>query len=99
MAETNFKPTAGHILLEPEETETKTASGILLPDSSGEKPQTGTVISVGSDEITDSGALRKPPVKSGDKVIYKKWGGSEIKIAGKEYIFVKFDDILAVQSK
>lgn len=97
MTEINFKPTAGHLLLEPEETETKTASGILLPDSSGEKPQTGTVLAVGSDEVTDSGTLRKPPVKPGDKVIYKKWGGNEIKIAGKEYMFVKFDDILATQ--
>lgn len=94
----NLKPTTGYILLEPQEAETKTASGIVLPDTAGEKPQIGSVIAVGGDEVTDSGAVRKAPVKVGDKVVYKKWGGNEIKIAGKEYLFVKFDDILAVQT-
>lgn|SRR3990167_2197905 len=93
----NLKPTAGYILLEPQEAETTTASGIVLPDASGEKPQIGTVLAVGNDEITDSGAKKPAPAKVGDKVVYKKWGGNEIKVDGKEYIFVKFDDILATQ--
>lgn len=98
MPKLNLTPSAGYILLEPQEAETKTASGIVLPDSaSSEKPQMGTVIAVGRDEVTDSGVTRKAPAKIGDKVVYKKWGGNEIKLDGKEYLFVKFDDILAVQ--
>ena len=93
-----LKPTAGYILLEPQEAATKTASGILLPESVGEKPQTGKVIAVGRDEVMENGAKRTSPVKVGDKVVYKKWGGNEIKIEGKEYMFVKFEDILAVQA-
>lgn len=93
----NLKPTAGYLLLEPQEAETTTASGIVLPDASGEKPQIGTVLAVGADEITDSGTKKPAPVKVGDKVIYKKWGGNEMKLNGKDYMFVKFDDILAVQ--
>ncbi|TSC88739.1 MAG: co-chaperonin GroES [Microgenomates group bacterium Gr01-1014_5] len=93
----NLTPTAGYILLEPQEAETTTASGIVLPDTAGEKPQVGTVIAVGADEVTDSGKVKKAPVKAGDKIVYKKWGGSEIKVEGKEYLFVKFEDVLATQ--
>ena len=94
----NLKPTAGYLLVEPLEAETKTASGIYLPDSAGEKPQKGKVLAIGADEITDSGAKKKSPVKVGDVVIYKKWGGSEVKIGGKENLFSKFEDILAVET-
>jgi chaperonin GroES len=92
----NLSPTAGYLIIEPLEAETKTASGIFLPDSAGEKPQKGKVVAVGADEITDSGAKKKSPVKVGDVVIYKKWGGSEVKLDGVEYLFSKFEDILAV---
>ena len=95
----NLAPTAGYLLIEPLEAETKTASGIYLPDSAGEKPQKGKVLSVGEDEITDSGTKRKAPCKAGDIVIYKKWGGSEVKMGGKEYLFAKFEDILAIEHK
>lgn len=93
----NLKPAAGYLIIEPVEAVTKTSSGIYLPDSAGEKPQQGKVLAVGDDEITDSGTKKKAPVKTGDKVIYKKWGGNEVKIEGKEYLFVKFEDILAVE--
>jgi len=70
----NLQPTAGYILLEPFEAETKTESGIYLPDSAeGEKPQKGKVLAIGPDEITDSGTKRVSPAKVGDTVIYKKW--------------------------
>lgn len=92
---TSLKPTAGYVIIEPAGAEKKTASGIYLPESSDEKPQKGVIIAVGADEITDSGT-KKSPVKKGDIVIYKKWGGSEVKIDGKEYLFAKFEDILAV---
>lgn len=91
-----LKPTAGYVLIEPVEATKKTASGIYLPDSSDEKPQEGLVLAVGPSEVTDSGVKKESPVKVGDKIIYKKWGGSEVKIEGKEYLFSKFEDILAV---
>lgn len=92
----NLEPTAGYLLIEPAEATRKTDSGIYLPETSEEKPQKGTVLAVGADEMTDSGKLRKSPAKKGDVVIYKKWGGNEVKIDGKEYLFVKFEDILAI---
>ncbi|MDP3994830.1 MAG: co-chaperone GroES [bacterium] len=93
----NLKPTAGYILIEPLEKEVKTSSGIYLPDTASEKPQKGKVLAVGADDVTDSGKMRKPPVKVGDIVIYKKWGGNEVKIGNVEYLFVKFEDVLAVE--
>jgi chaperonin GroES len=92
-----LKPASGYLLIEPMEAETKTASGIYLPDSAGEKPQKGKVLAVGEPEITDSGAKRASSAKVGDIVIYKKWGGNEVKIEGKEYLFEKFEDILAIE--
>jgi len=92
----NLRLTAGNILIIPLEKEDRTSGGIYLPESAGEKPQKGKVLAVGSDEITDNGVKKTPPVKVGDVVIYKKWGGTEVKIDGTEYLFAKFDDILAV---
>ncbi len=92
-----LKPTAGYLVIEPVGAQSKTDSGIYLPESAEEKPQKGMVISVGPDEVTEHGATRKSPAKVGDCVIYKKWGGNEVKIDGKEYLFAKFEDILAVE--
>lgn len=89
-------PAPGYLVIEPVGAEEKTASGIYLPDSASEKPQQGKVLAVGPEEITDSGAKKKSPVKAGDTVIYKKWGGNEVKLNGIEYLFAKFDDVLAV---
>ena len=93
-----LQPAAGYLLIQSEEAQTRTASGIYLPDTNEEKPQKGKVLAIGADEITEHGATRKSPVKQGDTVIYKKWGGNEVKIDGKEYLFVKFEDILAVET-
>lgn len=90
-------PSAGYLLVEPAQSQTRTAGGIYLPDSADEKPQKGKVLSVGADEITEHGAKRVAPVKKGDTVIYKKWGGNEVKVDNKEYLFVKFEDVLAVE--
>ena len=95
---TKIAPTAGYLLIEPQEAEDKTASGIYLPESASEKPQKGKVVAVGGNEITDSGTEKKSPAKVGDTVMYKKWGGSEVKVDNKEYLFAKFDDILAIVS-
>ena len=99
MKKLNLKPTSGYILIEPLEKEIKTASGIYLPDNAGEKPQKGKVLAAGGNEITEKGASKASPCKSGDIVLYKKWGGNEVKIDNKEYLFVKFEDVLAVETK
>ena len=92
----NIKPTPGYLLLEPLEKEGKTSAGIYLPESASEKPQKGRVIAVSDDEVTDSGAKRKSPAKKGDIVIYKKWGGDEVKIGNEEYKIISQEDILAI---
>lgn len=92
----NLNPLPGYVLVKPEEAQKQTASGIYLPDSHGEKPQRGTVLAVGGDWTTEQGATIKAPVKAGDSVIYKKWGGNDVKIGSIEYQFLKFEDILAI---
>ena len=77
------KPLMGYCLVEPLETTTQTASGIYLPESAQEKPAQGKVLACGDDMVIDNGKTIKCPVKVGDKVVYKKWGGDEIKIDGR----------------
>jgi len=98
MTKLNLKPTPGYILIEPLEKETKTASGIYLPDNAGEKPQKGKVIALGGPIYTDGKEILSP-AKLNETVLYKKWGGNEVKIDNKEYLFVKFEDILAIETK
>jgi len=93
-----LKPLAGYVLIEPAPKETKTASGIVLPDSADEKPQEGKVLSCG-DDLVEEGKTVKCPVKTGDKVVYKKWGGNEIKVDGKELLLIKFEDLMAIVTK
>ena len=93
-----IKPLAGYVLIEPAPKETKTASGILLPDSSEEKPQEGKVIACGA-PLYEEGKEITCPVKVGDKVVYKKWGGNELKVEGKELLLIKFDDLMAIVTK
>jgi chaperonin GroES len=97
MTKFNLKPTAGYLLIEPLEKEVKTASGIYLPENAGEKPQKGKVLAAGGSLLQD-GKKVASPAKVGDTVIYKKWGGNEVKIEGKEYLFVKFEDVLAIEN-
>lgn len=94
----NIKPLAGYVLIEPAPKETKTASGIVLPESADEKPQEGKVIAVG-DELVEDGKIIKCPVSVGDKVVYKKWGGNEIKVEGRELLLIKFEDLMAIVGK
>ena len=96
MTKINLKPTAGYLLIEPLEKEIKTVSGIYLPDSAGEKLQKGKVIAVGGSIFQDSREVESP-AKLNEMVLYKKWGGNDVKIEGKEYMFVKFEDILAIE--
>ncbi len=96
MAKLSLKPTAGYLLIEPLEKEAKTASGIYLPDNAGEKPQKGKILATGGSIYADAKEI-KAPAKVGDTVLYKKWGGNEVKIEGKDYLFVKFEDVLAIE--
>jgi chaperonin GroES len=92
---TKIKPLAGYALVEPQEAEEITASGIVLPDTAQEKPAQGKVISVGA-PIKHPDHEEKAEFRAGDTVLYKKWGGDEIKIEGKEYKLVKFEDVMAI---
>ncbi len=90
-----LQPLAGYVLVEPAKSQKQTASGIILPENDSEKPQHGKVLAVGG-SVWESGVKEvKSPVKVGDGVIYKKWGGNEVMIGDVEYQFLKFDDILA----
>jgi chaperonin GroES len=96
MAKTNVKPLFDNVLIRPLEAEKKTASGIILPDSAKEKPQMGEIIEVGPGKVTPKGEKELIVVKKGQKVMYKKWGGNEIKVNGEELILVEQKDILAI---
>ena len=89
-----LQPLAGYVLVEPAKTQKQTASGIYLPDSHDEKPQHGTVIAVG-DATNVDGKEVSSPVKKGEQVIYKRWGGNEFKVGDTEFQFIKFEDLLA----
>ncbi|KKP69111.1 co-chaperone GroES [candidate division CPR3 bacterium GWF2_35_18] len=91
-----IQPLHDQILIEPASGEEKTASGILLPDSAKEKPQKGTVKVLGTGGKDEKGNEIKFPFKVGDTVMYKKWGGSEVKVDGKEMLIVKLEDVLAI---
>ena len=92
----NIKPLFGNVLIRPLDAETKTASGIILPDTAKEKPQMGVVMAVGDGEVTPKGDKKPMVVKIGQKVMYKKWGGNEIKVENEEWTIVEQKDILAV---
>lgn len=96
MAKTSLTPLFDYVLIEPLEGEEKTPGGILLPDSAKEKPQKGKVIATGPGGLTESGKPTKMYVKKGNIVVYKKWGGNEVKVEGKELLLVEQKDILAV---
>ena len=93
---TNIKPLGDNILVKPLEAEVKTASGILLPDNAKEKPQIGQVMAIGTGLVTPEGKTLPMHVKVGQKVMYKKWGGDEVKVKSEEWMIVKQSDILAV---
>lgn len=95
MNKLKLKPAPGYLLIKPLEKETKTAAGIYIPESAGEKPQMGMVMAVG-DSIKREGVEEKSFAKVNDRVMYKKWGGNEVKIEGEEYLFVEFKDVIAV---
>jgi chaperonin GroES len=95
----NLKPLADRVVIEHVEQSEKSTGGIFLPDTAKEKPQEGVVRAVGTGRVTDDGKTLAMTVKVGDRVIYSKYSGSEIKIDGKEYLIVSEKDVLAVVDK
>ena len=92
----NIQPLFGNVLIKPLESEQKTAGGIYLPDSAKEKPTIGVIMAIGAGSVTPKGDVEKMVVKVGQKVMYKKWGGNEIKVGNEEWTIVDQKDILAV---
>jgi chaperonin GroES len=95
----NIKPLEDRIVVQALEAETTTASGIVIPDTAKEKPQEGVVIAVGPGRVTDKGARIPVDVSEGDVVLYSKYGGTEVKYAGQEYLVLSARDVLAIVEK
>ena len=92
----NVKPLFDYLLIEPLERETTLPSGIVIPDSAKEKPQEGKIVAVGDGKTDADGKKVDMIVKPGDIVMYKKWGGTEVKVEGKDMLLVKQEDVLAI---
>ena len=93
----NIKPLEDRILVKPLDAEQTTASGLVIPDTAKEKPQEGEVVAVGPGRFNENGGERIPmDVAVGDKVIYSKYGGTEVKYSGEEYLILSARDVLAV---
>ena len=92
----NFRPLHDRVLVEREESEEKTAGGIIIPDTAKEKPMQGKIISVGSGTRDEQGKLVPLDVKAGDKILFGKWSGTEIKLDGKDYLIMKESDIMGI---
>ncbi|MCL7748837.1 MULTISPECIES: co-chaperone GroES [Halalkalibacter] len=91
-----LKPLGDRVVIELVESEEKTASGIVLPDSAKEKPQEGKVVAVGTGRVTDNGERVALEVSTGDSIIFSKYAGTEVKFEGKEYLILRESDILAI---
>ncbi|HHT27379.1 MAG TPA: co-chaperone GroES [Firmicutes bacterium] len=91
-----LKPLGDRVVVKALEQEERTAGGIVLPDTAKEKPQQGEVIAVGSGKMLDNGERVPLEVKPGDKIIYAKYGGTEVKVKGEEYLILRDNDILAI---
>jgi chaperonin GroES len=91
-----IRPLYDRILVKRIEEQNKTAGGLFIPDTAKEKPQEALVVAVGNGKIIEDGSLRKLEVKAGDKVLFSKYSGNEIKIDGTEHLILREDDILAV---
>lgn len=93
----NIRPLADRVIISPKETlESKSSGGIIIPDTAKEKPQEGEIVAVGPGRIDENGKVIAMNVKTGDKVLYSKYGGTELKYEGKNYLIMSETDILAV---
>jgi chaperonin GroES len=91
-----FKPLHDRLLLKPVTAETRTKGGLIIPDTAQEKPMQGKVVAVGKGRRLEDGRLQPLDVKVGDTVIYGKWSGTEVKIAGEDHVIMKEEDLFGV---
>ncbi|MGB7404157.1 MAG: co-chaperone GroES [Pacificimonas sp.] len=94
----NFRPLHDRVLVRRIEADEKTSGGIIIPDSAKEKPQEGEVVSAGTGARNDAGEIAPLEVKAGDKILFGKWSGTEVKIDGEDLIIMKESDILGIMS-
>ncbi|RVQ66055.1 co-chaperone GroES [Croceicoccus ponticola] len=92
----HFRPLHDRVLVRRIEAEEKTAGGIIIPDTAKEKPMEGEVVAVGPGARVDSGKLVEPAVKAGDRVLFGKWSGTEVRIDGEDLLIMKESDILGI---
>jgi chaperonin GroES len=92
----SIRPLSDRVVVKPEEAQERTAGGIFLPDTAKEKPLQGRIVGVGIGQLLDSGKRAQPAVKVGDKVIYGKYAGTEIKVDGVEYTILRESDVLGI---
>ncbi|MCX4189955.1 co-chaperone GroES [Methylophaga sp. OBS3] len=92
----NLRPLHDRVIVRRMEEETTTAGGIVIPDNAAEKPSRGEILAAGAGKITDSGEVRPLAVKVGDKVLFGKYAGTEVKVEGEELLVMREDDIVAV---
>jgi chaperonin GroES len=91
-----IRPLQDRLLVERIEEEQKTAGGIIIPDTAKEKPVEGKVVAVGRGKVNDDGSIRTLDVKPGDRVMFGKYGGTEVKLDRKDYVSLREDDVLAI---
>ncbi len=96
MAKTKFRPLHDRVVVRRVEADTKTAGGIIIPDSAQEKPAEGEIVSVGSGARDEAGKLVPLDVSAGDRVLFGKWSGTEVKIGGEDLLIMKESDIMGV---
>ena len=91
-----FKPLQDRVVVKRLESDEKSAGGIIIPDTAKEKPSEGEVVAVGPGELTEDGKLKPMNVKQGDKILFGKWSGTEVKMNGEEYLIMKESDIMGI---
>ena len=96
MAKSKFRPLHDRVVVKRIDAEEKTKGGIIIPDTAKEKPQEGEVIAVGSGTLNGKGELRALDVKAGDRILFSKWSGSEVKLNGEELMIMKESDIMGI---
>jgi chaperonin GroES len=96
MADINFRPLHDRVVVRRVESEEKTKGGIIIPDTAKEKPQEGEVVAVGTGVRDDKGAIQALDVKAGDRVLFGKWSGTEVKVNGEDLLIMKESDIMGI---
>ena len=91
-----FRPLHDRVLIEVLDSEEKTSGGIIIPDTAKEKPQEGEVVAVGPGKRLDNGSVQEMGLKKGDKILFSKYGGTDVKVDGDDYLIMREDDILGI---